>query len=923
MADLEYDGLQDVSNSQAYQILDQLVDQLEIPVEKADAARHKYAKLHGILLQAMTRERQLLDEAKTLKRAIDAERSHRAGDDLGPGGAEAAIDRLREDVESAMGEAALAQERQQLLQLEVTDLQRQRNEVAQRMEEMATEHAAALQPMIANLRADVSNLRLEVDEGQERYEQAVQELKTSKERLAQLQEDIAVLQSSKTSERSNMHKVDGLPDKARRQSEAVAGALKNVQGQLESANLKLQEADNTYRAHVGRERELQEEHMKLLNTLDRGRIQVEAKERHADDIRKDVELAGIEADKILADQVDLDLKIKNAGSEVKLEHEALSRKSREKELALRQYKATEVALKEAQDSLPNLRFQVEQLNRDKAVLEGKLREGRKELEELKRDLDISMNDFLREEAVGKDKAALFQLTFKQVSLMEEELAHLKKREAEHAKILMELGSQRDRVALSIAQKLAKVKEVEQNVRIKEVELAELKKIKREVARRIRDYEKLYELIKNQRNKFVNLIQAANQSTTEMKDKSRILSNELDILHGEVHTKDKLLKESRSQHQSAITERDQLRIELGKFGATFRDKQRVVDEQIAEVDKLNAIINSTEKEMLKLRKQYEVVIESRNYTGIMLIDRNDELCILYEKHNIQDEVVKSGVLELKRREDEIRLLNIEICELERSIAVTIKLVPQIPLLDEDVARLQKALLETRREAEALSVALENPGNHSRWRLLEGKIPDKEELSAKIQQLEERLNDKKEALLEKELILEEITGLSDKLRAQASEGRADTLELAKKVNEYQGKLRGVTRKIMATVSELSMYQATSIKLGAEKEELEGEVDAARERMALGAAPSEDAEREWYRLERSRLLMEEFGERQAEEVALLDAKISEVQSTAEPRPNAYIPESLGIPKPYGNFAPFKPSEAGSSMRHIRKPNPREIII
>ena len=29
-----------------------------------------------------------------------------------------------------------------------------------------------------------------------------------------------------------------------------------------------------------------------------------------------------------------------------------------------------------------------------------------------------------------------------------------------------------------------------------------------------------------------------------------------------------------------------------------------------------------------------LILSRNYTGIMLIDRNDELCILYEKHNIQ-------------------------------------------------------------------------------------------------------------------------------------------------------------------------------------------------------------------------------------------------------------------------------------------------
>ena len=50
-----------------------------------------------------------------------------------------------------------------------------------------------------------------------------------------------------------------------------------------------------------------------------------------------------------------------------------------------------------------------------------------------------------------------------------------------------------------------MKDVEQSVRIKNVELAELKKIRKETARRHRDFEKLYDLVKNQRNKFVNLI----------------------------------------------------------------------------------------------------------------------------------------------------------------------------------------------------------------------------------------------------------------------------------------------------------------------------------------------------------------------------------------------------------------------------------
>jgi hypothetical protein len=107
-------------------------------------------------------------------------------------------------------------------------------------------------------------------------------------------------------------------------------------------------------------------------------------------------------------------------------------------------------------------------------------------------------------------------------------------------------------------------------------------------------------------------------------------------------------------------------------------------------------------------------------------------------------------------------------------------------------------------EMLCRDLETPSNSDRWRQLEGEDPDMEQLAAKVQVLEERLNDKKEQLLEKELVLEEVSSLSDKLRRQASDGRADTLALAKRVNEFQSRIKETTRKMMATVSELSMYQ-----------------------------------------------------------------------------------------------------------------------
>ena len=439
---------------------------------------------------------------------------------------------------------------------------------------------------------------------------------------------------------------------------------------------------------------------------------------------------------------------------------------------------------------------------------------------------------------------------------------------------------------------------------------------------LKDCTQLYELVRNQRNKFVALIQASSQSIAEMKEKLKILSNETEILRVEAVSKDRLLSKARLDHSAADSERDHLRANLNRCALQFRERQASVDEQIAEVDKLNAIINMAEKDMLHRKKQYETGVETRNQTGITLIDRNDELCILYEKRTMQEEVLRQGELELQRRDDEIRMLKLEIREVSRSTDAARKVVHHIPKYDESAVSLQQQLLEARRKAQELSDALESPENRDRWRRLEGKVPDEEELSVKIGYLEERYNDKREQLLEKELILEEVSALSERLQQQAAEGRADTLELAKRVNGYQAKIRAITRRMMATVSELSMYKASSMKLQQERDELVERITEAAARMDAGLAPTEDAERDWYRLERERLELEEVPAA-ARDTHQTDDKSTGIRTTAEPRPNAYVPSDLGIPRPYGGMAPFKPSEAGSTMRFIRRPAPKELLI
>jgi hypothetical protein len=171
--------------------------------------------------------------------------------------------------------------------------------------------------------------------------------------------------------------------------------------------------------------------------------------------------------------------------------------------------------------------------------------------------------------------------------------------------------------------------------------------------------------------------------------------------------------------------------------------------------------------------------------------------------------------------------------------------------------------------------------------------------------------------------QVTNLSNALRIQAIAGRKDTLEIAKKSNTYQTQLRTTTRKMMASISELSLYQATVMKLSAEKETVAEEVQRARVRLADGEAPTDDAAKEWESVVRGEIVAEKMAEEEEQRLRILDAKGQMQTTTAKPRPRAYIPEELGIPKPYGGFEPFKPMEPGSTMRHIRKPELKAVII
>merc|ERR1712072_44144 len=158
-----------------------------------------------------------------------------------------------------------------------------------------------------------------------------------------------------------------------------------------------------------------------------------------------------------------------------------------------------------------------------------------------------------------------------------------------------------------------------------------------------------------------------------------------------------------------------------------------------------------------------------------------------------------------------------------------------------------------------------------------------------------------------------------------GRQGTMELSQKVNVFQARIKDVTRKMMATVSELSMYQATAHKLQVERDQACERMMTSRERLQNGEPPTDTADQEFTKMmqvEQQREIDKQLSTQRKQEEDIMNSNFT--RTTAEPRVNAYIPEDEhGLPKAYGVNAPFKPTILGSTMSHIRKPNPKPIEL
>lgn len=714
------------------------------------------------------------------------------------------------------------------------------------------------------------------------------------------------------------------PSRFQRQIGSIESAVETMQKDLSNLAKRTEICEKDLEKQANKRAEQEKIRLNILEKLELNRQTLEDREKDVQAVQINLEKTKSMSQDLLAKKLELTAKRREAESELRHTKDAYALAQKDHEALIRGEKKKRIVLDLVRENIPGLEAQLKDQEMQRKRMQDERISKKKEIEKLKDEVDMNVARLLAQEGVEESKKKELEDSIAQVDDMEAKVVNWLAEGKRQSKLLAVLSAQRDIKARENARIESKEKEAKLQVRMKELSILDLTKRCNELTNRLKEFSALYEVVKNERNKYVNLIQSSSQALAEMREKIRILQNEVEILGNERTAKDLALAKEKNSHQQAQNQRDALRQDLNRLLSEYRDRQGTVEQQIQEIDKLNVVINSLEKDMLSLKARYEHAVEQRNITGVQLIDRNDELCILYERSNQQQEALRRGELESMKKEEELRMLRLYSDELQRKYITAKKRVPEIPQLEEKIGKLEIELAEERKTTEALSNKLEDPQNLERWRPLEGQDPDMEQLLAKIKILEDRLDHKREQLLEKELVLEEITSLTEKLRTQAVTKREAAKVLADDLNDLHGKIRDITKKMLASVSELSMYQATALRLQQEKLQRTKALEEAKWRLTHGDAPTDQAEVMLKRSERQEAIHQEMMQRRAQELPLLGAAPGQfLRTAAEPRPTAYIPDDMGIPKPYGNLAPFKPSEPGATMRHIKQPQIKPIEI
>ncbi|CAK0904875.1 unnamed protein product [Prorocentrum cordatum] len=182
---------QDLSNSLAYNVLEDLQKGGSISKVEMDLFKSKYKKLHEFVLQTYDNERKFRTRARDLNNKLTAEKIRLEKTTKESQDDQQSIQQLTDQIQEIQSEFEIAQDRDMVLQVQISELEHEKSEKERQLLEREEEIRAAAEPKLRECRDEIKQIQEELEMLRQQESRDQQRLEEYNERCTLIEAETA------------------------------------------------------------------------------------------------------------------------------------------------------------------------------------------------------------------------------------------------------------------------------------------------------------------------------------------------------------------------------------------------------------------------------------------------------------------------------------------------------------------------------------------------------------------------------------------------------------------------------------------------------------------------------------------------------------------------------------------------------------
>jgi len=444
---------QEVGESQAYIILDELQEDELVKEAEVNDLKEKYAALHEKVVEKYTEMEDLNKKVKEQSQTLLSEKIKLERFNITKLEEDKITTQLFAEKEAAKLAYQNAQEEHTNAQFAQKESIQEKNIIERRVERMKEENKRMIDPQrkqfdkeIAWLEEDLAAKKSETEAENKKVADLAQQIVDTKAKNTQMMEEEEKL-------RKILRKIKGDPGRIIKQGDIVFRAVQDNEKQITLLKAQLGSESNAAKERarqVLRSKELDDRRQEVLLKIERYKVSIAKRERELDLLTKHIH----EAQLVEADHrqvaVSLNLKEEEIQDAIKHKLSEVSKAHKEFDHSKRDLKLSQAKCDQVVASVPNLRMQIADLKHSLKRAKEETVKQEKAGEAIRRDADALEQQFLAKQAQHKVKTTKLEELLRQRRELEAEVEQWKIEKSEMAKTSTMLGSQRDMKARELS-----------------------------------------------------------------------------------------------------------------------------------------------------------------------------------------------------------------------------------------------------------------------------------------------------------------------------------------------------------------------------------------------------------------------------------------------------------------------------------------